>query len=151
LQTYELGVRFRHALIRDAALAELSANERGERSRHALAAVMAARPNLPDDLIEVAADLAEIAGERAAAVDLLLESARRALVDGALTSAESAQRRALALAGEGPSRWTVAAALVTTLGPAGWTTPCRSVRKCLPGSPTSPTPTEPGGSRCISR
>jgi DNA-binding NarL/FixJ family response regulator len=119
LQTYELGVRFRHALIRDAVLAELSANERGERSRHALAALMAARPDLPDDLIEVAADLAEIAGERAVAVDLLLESARRALADGALTSAESAQRRALALAGEGPSRWTVAAALVTTLGLAG--------------------------------
>jgi DNA-binding CsgD family transcriptional regulator len=119
LQTSELGVRFRHAMTRDALLADLSAPHRAARSRRALAAVRALHSELPDDLIGVTADLAEAAGEAGTAVTLLLAQARHALARGALTSAESAQRRALALAGHGPSRHEVTVALVTTLGLAG--------------------------------
>jgi DNA-binding NarL/FixJ family response regulator len=119
LQVHELGIRFRHALIREAVLADLTPAERASRSRRVLTAVRAAHPKLPEELVEVAADLAEAAGEHDAAAELLLEVGRRALEHGALTSAESAQRRALALAKSGPTRREITAALIETLGLSG--------------------------------
>jgi DNA-binding NarL/FixJ family response regulator len=119
LQTFELGVRFRHAMTRDALLADLSASDRMARSRRALAALGSVYPELPDDLTGVAADLAEAVGDASTAVTLLLAQARQALARGALTSAENALRRALALVGDGPSWPEVTVPLVTTLGLAG--------------------------------
>jgi DNA-binding CsgD family transcriptional regulator/tetratricopeptide (TPR) repeat protein len=115
----ELGMRFRHALTRDALLAELPSAERSERSALALAALRAARPELPDDLAEVAADLAESAGDRTAAAELLAEVGRRATRQGALTTAESAQRRALTLVDNDELELELRQSLVTALGLAG--------------------------------
>jgi DNA-binding NarL/FixJ family response regulator len=119
LEDHEQGIRFRHALIREALLADLTPSERTSRSRRALTALRATHPELPNDLVEVAADLAEAAGEHGAAADLLLEVGRRAMERGALTSAESAQRRALALAESTSARWEITTALVETLGLSG--------------------------------
>jgi hypothetical protein len=90
LQPVELGLRFRHAMTRDALLADLSAHEHIARSRRALEALRRARPDLPGDLVDVAADLAEAADEPGADVELLLASARQALAGGALTSQRGA-------------------------------------------------------------
>lgn len=94
-------MQFRHALTRDALLATIGADEQRARSRQLLAAVRAARPELDGDLAEVAAELAEKAGESGVAAALLREIARRALGQGALSSAEAAQRRALGLVAGG--------------------------------------------------
>jgi DNA-binding CsgD family transcriptional regulator len=119
LRTDDLGVRFRHSLTREALLADLTPAQRAERSARALAALRAARPGLVGELAEVAAELAEAAGERGAAAELLLEVGRRALRQGALTSAESALRRALAISGGGAVDLDVTEILVETLGLAG--------------------------------
>lgn len=118
LETAAQGVRFRHALTRDALLAGLAPHDRRERSRRALAALRTARPDLADDLIEIAADLSEAAGDRGTAV-LLLEVGRRAAAQGALATAEGAQRRALAAAVGTPAEIDAREALVVTLGLAG--------------------------------
>ena len=96
LEVAEAGVRFRHALTRDAVLDRLAPHERRTRSRRLIAAVRAARPELGGELVEVAAALAQSAGEPRVAAQLYLEAGRRAVATGALTSAESFQRRALA-------------------------------------------------------
>jgi DNA-binding CsgD family transcriptional regulator len=119
LQADDLGVQFRHSLTREALLADLAPAQRAERSARALAALRAARPGLVGELAEVAAELAEAAGDRGAAAELLLEVGRRALRQGALTSAESALRRALALGGGGLVELDVTESLVETLGLAG--------------------------------
>lgn len=115
----DLGVRFRHALIRDALVADLPADVRARRSHDVLGALRTVRPELPDDLVEVAADLAEAAGERATAAELLRAVGRRALDRGALISAESAHRRAAALAAGTTEEVEAGVALVSTLGLAG--------------------------------
>jgi predicted ATPase len=48
----DLGVRFRHALVRDALVADLPADTRARRSHDVLGALRTARPELPDDLVE---------------------------------------------------------------------------------------------------
>jgi class 3 adenylate cyclase/DNA-binding CsgD family transcriptional regulator len=80
---------FRHALTREAILAELLPPERQDLARRALPAVEGAHPRLPGVWCEMAAELAETAGEPSTAARHLLESARRALASGALASAES--------------------------------------------------------------
>jgi DNA-binding CsgD family transcriptional regulator len=90
--------RFRHALSRDAVLAELLPPERIALSAQALAALQAAYPDLPGDSCELAAELAQQAGDRGRAAALLLEVAKRALAGGALTTAEATLDRARMLA-----------------------------------------------------
>lgn len=113
------GVRFRHALTRDVLLGELRETERAGRCRVALRALRRARPDLPDELVDVASDLAEAAGERAEAVELLERAGRRALNRGALTSAETVLRRAVTLSSGTPAEPGATTALVRTLAVAG--------------------------------
>ena len=67
---------FRHALTREAVLAGLLPFERRELASRAWPAVELANPGLPGPSCELAADLAEAAGEPVAAAQRLLESAR---------------------------------------------------------------------------
>jgi DNA-binding CsgD family transcriptional regulator/tetratricopeptide (TPR) repeat protein len=88
------GFRFRHALTRDAVLGDLLPPERASLARRALAAVEQAHPDLPGAWCELAAELAEAAGDRPRAAGLLLEAGRRAMAAGALATAEATLRRA---------------------------------------------------------
>lgn len=90
--------RFRHALTRDAVLQRLLPMEWGTLANRALAAMEAAHPGLPDEWCDLAARLAERAGDLPRAADLLLESGRRSRMRGALASAEDAFTRACELA-----------------------------------------------------
>lgn len=90
--------RFRHALSRDAVLAELLPPERADLSSRALAALEADRPGLPGEACERAAELARHAGARRRAAELLLEIGQRALANGALATSETALDRARGLA-----------------------------------------------------
>lgn len=90
--------RFRHALTRDAVVAQLLPMERVLLSRRALEALEAAHPELPGESCELAAELAERAGDRQRAATLLIEAGRRSLAQGALASAEAALGRACDLA-----------------------------------------------------
>lgn len=92
------GFTFRHALTREAVLADLLPPDRRHLARRAWPAVERAHPGLPGALCEQAAELAEAAGRPEVAAERLVESARRALADGALISAETAARRARRLA-----------------------------------------------------
>src|SRR5205823_9483418 len=90
--------RFRHALTCDAVVGRLLPVERAVLSRRALAVLEAAHPGLPGESCELAAELAERAGEQERAATLLIESGRRSLARGALASAEAAFGRARDLA-----------------------------------------------------
>jgi DNA-binding CsgD family transcriptional regulator len=93
-----LTFRFRHALSRDAVLAKLLPPERAALCRRAFEEITASDRELDEGQCELAAELAERAGERSRAAALLLEVGRRALHAGALASAETALDRARALA-----------------------------------------------------
>lgn len=86
--------RFRHALSRDAVLAELLPSERASLSRRALD-VIESRAPLDAEQAELAAELARAAGDRRRAGELLLQVARDAAERGALASAEATLERAL--------------------------------------------------------
>ena len=88
------GFRFRHALSRDAVLAELLPSERASLSRRALDAIEAGA-HLDAEQCELAAELARASGDRRRAGGLLLKVARDASERGALASAEAALERAL--------------------------------------------------------
>jgi DNA-binding CsgD family transcriptional regulator len=92
--------RFRHALTRQAILDDLLPPERAALAARALSAVEAAHPGLPGAWCELAAELAERAGQPHRAALLLLEAGRRALGQGALATAEAFLERAQGLAGE---------------------------------------------------
>lgn len=89
--------RFRHALTRDAVDGGLLTPEREALSALAHRAVEDAHPSLDGWWCDLAADLAELSGNRGRAAQLLLMSGRRALAQGALASAEVALERARAL------------------------------------------------------
>jgi tetratricopeptide (TPR) repeat protein len=89
---------FRHALMREAVLAELLPPERAELSFQVAEAIEDHRPGLPGEWCDRAAELREQAGDALGACRLLQESARRALRRGALGSAEASLRRARRLA-----------------------------------------------------
>ena len=93
------GFTFRHALTREAVLHSLLPPERRDLATRAWPAHERANPGLPGPTLELAADLAEAAGEPVAAAHHLVESARRALGSGALITAEATARRAARLAG----------------------------------------------------
>lgn len=90
LEGASLGFRFRHALTRDAVLAETLPHERAELAARAVDALEAAYPGLLDDWAELAARLAEDAGQHDRSAAIRLESARRAVARGDLASAEAA-------------------------------------------------------------
>jgi DNA-binding CsgD family transcriptional regulator len=90
---------FRHALTREAVLAELLPPERRELAARARQAVERANPGLPGSTCRLAADLAAAAGDTSAAARLLTETARRALAEGALATAEATALRAGRVAG----------------------------------------------------
>lgn len=92
------GFRFRHALSREAVLADLLPPHRRGLAARAWPVIERAHPGLPGSSIQLAADLAEAAGDTSAASTRLLESGRRALAAGALATAEQTVRRARELA-----------------------------------------------------
>jgi len=94
------GFRFRHALTRDAVLDDLLPPERASLAGRALAALEQARPDLPGAGCELAAELAEAAGDEDRAAELLLEAGRRALAAGALATAKATLQRAQRLASD---------------------------------------------------
>ena len=79
--------RFRHSLTRDAIVSDLLPPERSSRSERAAAAIEAAHPGLPDAWCELVAELRSAAGQPVQAARLLLTAGRRAVAQGALTSA----------------------------------------------------------------
>lgn len=89
--------RFRHALSRDAVLATLLPQEVTTLSRRALDALEATHADLDEERCELAAQLAEAAGDPVRSASLLLRTARRALRRGALASAEATLDRAARL------------------------------------------------------
>lgn len=111
--------RFRHALTRDAVLADVLPAERAAISRRLLASVQAAHPGLPGEWCALAAELADRAGERARTAELLLEGGRRSLGVGALGSAETMLDRALQLADDPGTRADVDEARLEVLSLAG--------------------------------
>jgi hypothetical protein len=86
----------------EAVLAELLPPERTAIAGRALAAVEQAHPGLPGAWCELAADLAEAAGNEPRAAGLLLEAGRRALTGGALATADATLERSRRLAGDDP-------------------------------------------------
>jgi DNA-binding CsgD family transcriptional regulator/tetratricopeptide (TPR) repeat protein len=97
------GFRFRHALTREAVLGDLVPPECADLAGRVLAAVEQARPGLPGEWCELAAALAEAAGDRPRAAELLLAAGRRAMADGALATAEETLRRARRLTPDDPA------------------------------------------------
>ncbi|MGH2725436.1 MAG: ATP-binding protein, partial [Actinomycetota bacterium] len=91
------GFGFRHALVRDALVAELLPPERAHLAARAADAIEDSYPGLPGEWCERLADLREIAGDHPASARHLQEAAKRALVRGALGSAEAMLERARAL------------------------------------------------------
>lgn len=90
--------RFRHALTRDAVLSQLLPGERALLARSALGAVEGAHPELEGDWCDLAAQLADQAGDRDRAAALLLQAGRRSLARGALATAETTLESALGMA-----------------------------------------------------
>jgi DNA-binding CsgD family transcriptional regulator/tetratricopeptide (TPR) repeat protein len=114
------GFRFRHALTRDAVLAELLPPARARLASRAADALEAADSELPDSRCELAAELREHAGQADRAADLLHMSARRAMARGALTTAEATLCKARELVGD-ERRITLDESLVEVLTLAGRT------------------------------
>ena len=119
VEVHDSGFRFRNALTRDALLNELPPGDRAARARKVLDGVEIMSSEVVSEHPEVIADLAEAAERHNVAVEQLLEVGRRALRQGALTSAESVQRRALVLAKGSDLELHATEALVETLGLAG--------------------------------
>ncbi len=94
LESLEAGFAFRHALTREAVLADVLPAERAYQSVRLLELVEAAHPDLEQEWREVAVMLAETAGDRRKAATLLLDGGREARVGGALATAEATLERA---------------------------------------------------------
>ncbi|MDT7578090.1 MAG: hypothetical protein QOH17_4423, partial [Pseudonocardiales bacterium] len=92
------GFVFRHSLTREAVLGDLLPPVRALLARRAWPVIERANPGLPGAICELAAELAEAAGAPGPAAERLVESARRALAAGALTTAEATARRARRMA-----------------------------------------------------
>ncbi len=126
------GFRFRHALTREAVLADLLPPDRAQLARRAWPAVERAHPGLPGGFCELAAELAEAADAPEAAATHLIASAGRACRDGALSTAEAVARRARTLAPQGAAAAAAAEEmLVTILVAAGKTAEALAVGRGL--------------------
>jgi DNA-binding NarL/FixJ family response regulator len=79
--------RFRHSLTRDAIVSDLLSPERASRSERAATAIELSHPGLPGSWCELVAELRAEAGQPLQAARLLLTAGRRAISNGALTSA----------------------------------------------------------------
>jgi DNA-binding CsgD family transcriptional regulator len=93
------GLRWRHALTRDAVLGRLLPPERAALARRAAAALRGGGV-LAGDRAALAVELHVLAGARSEAARLLLAMARQAVNTGALRSAEDDLGRAIRLAGD---------------------------------------------------
>ena len=111
--------RFRHALTRDAVVAELLPPTRAALASGALAAVEAAHPELDGSWRDVAADLAVQSGDRDRAGVLLTASGSASLERGALATAVDTLRRTVGLLDDGDQRAAAEALLVEALALAG--------------------------------
>ena len=112
--------RFRHALTREAVLGQLVSAEQAVLASRALTAVERTHPDLEDDWCELAAQLADQAGDRDRAAALLLQAGRRSLARGALATAEKTLERARAMAsGSRDLALDIRDALCETLSSAG--------------------------------
>jgi DNA-binding CsgD family transcriptional regulator len=109
------GFRFRHALTREAVLDGLLPPRRVALAARALAAVEALHPGLPGGWCDLAAELAEAAGSRERAAELLLDSGRRSLARDAIASATAALRRARALAARPEASGEISTALLAEI------------------------------------
>jgi DNA-binding CsgD family transcriptional regulator/DNA-binding transcriptional ArsR family regulator len=98
------GMRFRHALVRDAVLERTPPTERRALAGGALAAVEAAHRGLPGGWCGLAVELAQLAGRDDRAIALLRVASERARDDGALGAAVEALERAVMLADESAGR-----------------------------------------------
>jgi DNA-binding NarL/FixJ family response regulator len=94
-----LGIRFHHALFRDAIVEQLSPAEREALHRRAAQALKRS-----DAVPEEQAAHLEAVGERATAAALLVQASRHSLAGQALPTAEELARRALTLATDAPGR-----------------------------------------------
>lgn len=134
-------LRFRHALTRDAVLGPLLAPERAALARRALAAVER-RGTRAQGTVRLAADLAELAGERVCAAGYLLEAGRAAAAEGALGTARAALEQARSLCpspGADPVLLAeIDAALVAVLARAGETDACLERGRALLASASLP-------------
>ena len=92
--------RFRHSLTRDAIVSDLLPPEVASRSARAAAAIEEAHPGLPGVWCELVAELRAASGQPVGAARLLLTAGRRALLQGALTSAITVLRDARKLLAE---------------------------------------------------
>ncbi len=114
------GFVFRHSLTREAVLGDLLPPVRLQLARRAWPVIERANPGLPGAVCELAAELAEAAGAPGPAAERLVESARRALAAGALTTAEATARRARRMAPpDTPVSWDAGEMLVRVLVAAG--------------------------------
>jgi DNA-binding CsgD family transcriptional regulator len=86
--------RFRHSLTRDSILSDLMPPELSSRAAAAATAIEHAHPGLPGTWCELVAELRAVAGQPVDAARLLVTAARRALGQGAVSSAEAALRDA---------------------------------------------------------
>ena len=91
---------FRHALTQAAILARVLPPQRARLATRLLSCIQTAHPGLPDEWCDLAARLAQEAGDRQQAAGLLLESGHRALARGALATAEITLERARELCGQ---------------------------------------------------
>ena len=86
--------RFRHSLTRDAILAQLMPPEISAGAAAAAARSMQAHPGLPGTWCELVAELYVLADQPLAAIRLLVTAGRRALLQGAVSSALAALQNA---------------------------------------------------------
>jgi DNA-binding CsgD family transcriptional regulator len=125
--------RFRHALTREAILAELLAHEQAALAARALAVVEAFHSGLPGDWCITAIGLAQRAGLHARAAELLVEVALREVAAGALATAEEILRQARERASSVPLpvQAAIDAAFLEVLAQAGKTDQAVSVAERL--------------------
>jgi DNA-binding CsgD family transcriptional regulator len=113
------GFRFRHALTREAVLDGVSPVLRARQASGLLALVEAEHVPLEGAWRNLAAALAETAGDRLKAATLLMDSGRHALALGALATAEAILVRARPLAESSPVRTEIDEQLLHVLSEAG--------------------------------
>jgi DNA-binding CsgD family transcriptional regulator len=94
--------RFRHSLTRDAILSDLMPPALASRAAGAAAAIEHAHPGLPGNCCELVAELYALAGQPVEAARLLITAGRRALLQGAVSSACVALGNARKLLGQAP-------------------------------------------------
>jgi DNA-binding CsgD family transcriptional regulator len=96
-------LRFRHSLTRSAIVSDLLPPDLARRSARGATAIEEAHPGLPGPWCELVAELRATAGELVPAARMLLTAGRRAIGQGALTSAIAALQDAQKLLAAAPA------------------------------------------------